>query len=460
MNSASPMQHLVRSTRPVAAAAAIELTLGLLPALGLRPEDVGLDRPREMPWGEFIRVLERISPHIHDVGQLEEVIAESFRSPSMRTLHALVRWSPNPAGVARALAKVAGAQAFPAVSTHIEVLDGNEFRLWIHVPEPLPTHQAFFQLSLAGNRTSFLAIDPNAQIEMVQVDSRTAFYEVHPSRPSLRVRFQRWLQSFRSRDAALDLLEQKNQEIRARLSEVDKARREAQLAREAAEDALQVRNAFLRRISHELRTPAHQVLALVELARLEEDPAERAMLLETADASGRHLTRMIDGLLDLTQLDGEAFKLSPERVSVADLLDGIGARFLNLMSVQGRLLQVEVDGPVHAHTDPHRLEQVVDALVENALTHGEGTLSVTAAIHGGHCVIDVDDCGPGPAAIPQLGLFEVGDDRSTRAKDGLGLGLTLVPRLLNAMGGDLEFLDNAAGGTRARIRVPAAPPEA
>ncbi len=453
------------SFRPVVRRAALDLTLGFLPTLGLTPEEVGLDPkklPDEMPWDDFARVMNIAEPRITP-NRIESLIADlmlGYQSGGSGIAMRLVCMSPDPAAAMTAMSKISGVRIFPAIASNIEHVSDHHTRLWLHIPEPLAPCLGFLKMCKAGNLATFRLLGDDVETSFQVLDERTAFMDIHQARLTVVGRFRVWLRGLRGHRAALEELGQQNELMERQLSDAKRAREEALDARAAAEDALRVRNAFLRRLSHELRTPIHQCVTMLELAQGEEDKVERNALLQGGQEAGWELLTTLEGLLDLSNLDGEAMALTPERVALPQLLHGVAQSFYARAQREGRELQLELPTELDCEVDPKRLVQMLRSLLDNAFKHGEGRVSLRA--HAGLLgpVVEVDDRGAGPSCIPKLGLFEVGDERSTRAQDGLGLGLTLVPRLAKACGGSFALTEAPGGGTRASITLPRATPMA
>ena len=453
------------SFRPVVRKAALDLTLGFLPTLGLTPEEVGLDPenlPDEMAWDAFARVMDIVEPRITP-NRLQALIADltaGYQRGASGIAMRMVRLSPDPVGAMTAMSKISGVRIFPAVASHVEHVSEHKTRLWLHIPEPLAPCLGFLKMCKAGNLATFRLLGDDVETSFQVLDERTAYMDILQAELSPFARLCVWLRGLRGHRAALEELSQQNALMERQLDDAKRARQEALDARAAAEDALHVRDAFLRRLSHELRTPIHQCVTMMDLAQSEEDTIERNALLQGGQEAGWELLTTLEALLDLSCLDCEAMALNPERVSLPQALHGVAQSFHARAQREGRELQVELPQILECQVDPKRLVQMLRSLLDNAFKHGEGRVSLRA--HAGLIgpIIEVDDQGAGPSSIPKLGLFEVGDDRTTRAIDGLGLGLTLVPRLAKACGGRFELKEAPGGGTRARITLPRALPVA
>jgi signal transduction histidine kinase len=211
-------------------------------------------------------------------------------------------------------------------------------------------------------------------------------------------------------------------------------------ARAEAERASNAKDEFLAMLSHELRNPlaaigtAAQVLST---AGTSHGYAERAISI--VNRQTRHLSRLIDDLLDIARISSGKFRLARETVNLGDITEGS----LLLLRSGGQLEQHRVDVDIDAAWvlgDPARLTQVVDNLLANAIkyTPAGGRIEVRTWSDRDEAMLRIRDNGVGIAAelLPHVfELFTQGPRTLDRAQGGLGLGLTLAQRLVQAHGG-------------------------
>ncbi|MBI2203845.1 MAG: response regulator [Candidatus Rokubacteria bacterium] len=173
-----------------------------------------------------------------------------------------------------------------------------------------------------------------------------------------------------------------------------------------------------------------------------------------------HLTRLVDDLLDVARVTSGKIAIQPRVVDLHDL----AARSIDALAQAGRTAthDVAVEGAsVHVHADPARLEQVLGNLVDNALkyTPPGGRVRVVTRREGNDAVLIVRDTGEGiPADI--LGrvfdLFVQEPQALDRSRGGLGLGLTVVKRLVELHGGSVAAFSAGRGlGSEFTVRLPA-----
>jgi PAS domain S-box-containing protein len=244
--------------------------------------------------------------------------------------------------------------------------------------------------------------------------------------------------------------------------------------REAAEAANRAKSAFLANMSHEIRTPLNAVLGFAQL--LGDDPSvgERQRgQLRTITRSGEHLLRLIDDILDLSEIEADEVVLLEDAIGLHEFLGELAESFGSRADEKGLRFAVELaeDLPRHVRADAARLRQVLGNLVGNALKFtAEGTVVVRVRSEprpvdepsAGHAlaewlVIEVEDTGPGIAAEEQervFGSFQQG--AAGRIAGGAGLGLTITRHLVALMGGAISFESRLGEGSRFQVRVPVA----
>ncbi len=245
----------------------------------------------------------------------------------------------------------------------------------------------------------------------------------------------------------IDTTERKHQAL-----ELERARREAEAASYA-------KSLFLANVSHEIRTPLGVILGY---SKLLDEPKlareDRRQFLDTIERSGRHLTNLIDDILDLSKI--ESGRLEFERVpfSLTQILEEVRAMFELSAKEKGLGFSVrrEPEAPEYVIGDPVRLRQVLTNLVNNAVKFTDaGEVSVDAKVapelgRDGNLVLElrVRDTGAGISPAVAAKLFEPftqADPHTTRRFGGSGLGLALSRRLAKAMGGDVVLAASAEG---------------
>lgn len=185
--------------------------------------------------------------------------------------------------------------------------------------------------------------------------------------------------------------------------------------------------------SHQLRTPLTALSIRLEEIALAEDPATVREEADAALAQVERLTAVVDSLLARAR-DNRSAMVAP--VDVATLLREQAREWRPAYRRAGRTLDVTVPARLLAAATAGGLGQALASLLENALTHGAGTVTVRARESGEYAVVEVSDEGPGVAEALVPHVFR----RSVSGGPGTGLGLALARALVEADGGRLELV--------------------
>jgi signal transduction histidine kinase len=242
---------------------------------------------------------------------------------------------------------------------------------------------------------------------------------------------------------------------------------ELQVANERLRDADRRKDEFLSMLSHELRNPLAAIACSVHIlnhADPQSEPAKRAVMI--VGRQTKHLTRLIDDLLDVTRVARGKMELYRELVDLRELVRRTGDDFRVMMDSRGIefLTEMPREG-IWIDGDPTRLAQVVGNLLQNAakFTEPGGRVSLALdALHGHHVAeIRVRDTGVGIEPEVLAHLFEpfVQGSRSlARTQGGLGLGLTLVKGLTELHGGTVRVESpGPVRGSEFVVRLPLVP---
>jgi signal transduction histidine kinase len=210
---------------------------------------------------------------------------------------------------------------------------------------------------------------------------------------------------------------------------------------------------FVADASHELRTPIAVVKTELDGALRAGDfgPRTRDALLAAVEECDR-LAQLAQDLLVLAKADGGRIPLRSELIDLEALLVRVRDRFADRAAERARSIDVELDGTSVLVADPERVRQALQNLVENALRHGKGTVTLRALDVPGGVVLEVSDEGRDlPVEFAPLAFERF--TRADRTRDGVGLGLAIVAAIVAAHGGSAE-IDTPP--TTARLRLPSA----
>jgi signal transduction histidine kinase len=221
---------------------------------------------------------------------------------------------------------------------------------------------------------------------------------------------------------------------------------------------------LLANVSHELRTPLSRIRVVLDLAS-DGDPARAQRYLPEIAQDLAELERLVEDVLTAARLDlaegraGSAgVPMRVEQLDVEDLVERSRARFVGLYPE--RSLSVKCSPLLPAlRGDPVMMRRVLDNLLDNAAKHAPAPAGVTIAAQpeGDGLVIEVRDNGPGMAPHVAERAFEPfyrGDAGRDRRTGGVGLGLSLVRRIVEAHGGRVELSTAPGHGTAVLVRLP------
>jgi signal transduction histidine kinase/CheY-like chemotaxis protein len=242
-------------------------------------------------------------------------------------------------------------------------------------------------------------------------------------------------------------------------------REKLQRLTEALRAADRRKDDFLAMLAHELRNPLAPIRTGAEvLRRLPGADAQVQRQSEVIARQARHMTEIVDDLLDVSRVTRGLIALDRHDLDLAEVVQAAVEQVRPLVAVRRHRLEVALpDTPLPLHADRARLVQVVSNLLHNACkyTPEGGHLSVRASTDDGWLSLVVQDNGQGISAelMPELfELFTQGSRTAERAQGGLGLGLALVRQLVELHGGSVQAHSDGPGrGARFTVRLPRRP---
>jgi len=238
-----------------------------------------------------------------------------------------------------------------------------------------------------------------------------------------------------------------------------------QVSRQIArlEDDAERRRQFLADVAHELRSPVATLRTMAGALQdgVAEEPERKERAISALVRTSDRLLRLVTELMELAKLDLNELPLHRETVDLRDLAESVmQSREAEAAAAGVKLNSVEPGSSVIAYADADRMTQVLDNLIDNAISYAGAGAEVSVGLGGGDPVrITVSDTGRGiPASdLPKItDSFYRADTARTPSDLHFGLGLSIVRRLAEAHGGSLSVFSEEGRGTEVVVTIPGA----
>jgi signal transduction histidine kinase len=234
-----------------------------------------------------------------------------------------------------------------------------------------------------------------------------------------------------------------------------------QRAYQASKHAVQLRDEFLSVASHELRTPVTSLQLAVQSALTigQENGAPPGFLkhaLESAERQTRRLGRLVDALLDVSRIQAGRLELQREATDLAHVTRDVVGLLEADARRAGCQVRLDAEQPVVGNWDRARLDQIVTNLLSNAIKYGAGA-PIRISVRGveGWARLAVRDEGIGLAPSERGRIFERFERAvSSKHYGGLGLGLYIVRRIVDAHGGQIAVESAPGAGAQFIVELP------
>ncbi len=340
----------------------------------------------------------------------------------------------------------------------------------IAIPEPFATCRAFFVLSASAYEATFRQLKVPYKAFSFDVSERSARYtfSFYPTRSFIE-RVRHIYHIILGADFAVKQLAENEEELRRRLEVVEAARAEAEglrikeaEARQIAVQALEVRQRFLAVMSHELRTPLNHIIGASTILKDEALSEENQEMVGIVDEAAHNLLHLIELVLDFTGVGELAFEAASEH-PVAALLDPLVDKTHYACEAKGITFEYRpLPEASNLHVYPGHLSRILTLLLDNAIKFtDQGSVRMEVEMPAKErLAVRIVDSGQGIPAEWGHRVFEpfqAIDDSQTRAKGGIGLGLTIARKLAQEIGGDVRLIDSSERGSTFQVDVPVGP---
>ncbi len=220
-----------------------------------------------------------------------------------------------------------------------------------------------------------------------------------------------------------------------------------------AQEVEAVKNAFLRNMSYEIRTPLTSVVGFAELFQMEHSTQDEPVFIEEIKRNSAHLLKLINDILFLSRLDAKMIEIKPTTVDFATFFEGRCEMAWNSDKRPG--VRYITDNPYHklvVDIDVQNLGIIIDQIVANAVQHTtQGMVRVRYDYTGEGLVLAFQDTGCG---IPKHLLDHIFDRFINSSSHGTGLGLAICHELVQQMGGRITIRSEKDRGTIVWVTIP------
>jgi len=225
----------------------------------------------------------------------------------------------------------------------------------------------------------------------------------------------------------------------------------------------ELRREFVANVSHELKSPLTSIQGLTEtlLEGALDDAGNRRRFVQLIDEDTSRLSRLIDDLLALSQIESQAVPLALAVIPLKPLVDSVLASLHAVIAQRRLTVSVNVPDGFAVRADADRLRQVLFNLLDNAVKYNrdDGDIKVSAFIADGTTTVAVADSGIGIRPHDLSRIFERFyrvDKARSRELGGTGLGLSIVKHLVEVHGGHVSVESSLGGGSTFSFTLPLA----
>jgi signal transduction histidine kinase/CheY-like chemotaxis protein len=228
--------------------------------------------------------------------------------------------------------------------------------------------------------------------------------------------------------------------------------------KEAAESANAAKSRYLANVSHEIRAPLNSIYGYAQLVERggKVSPKEAAKIIRQ---SAEHLTNLVEGLLDISQVENGVIHVNNDPVRLHAFIDQLASMMRPMATQKGLTFQYTLPDrlPEFVRADQKRLRQILINLLSNAIKFtSTGSVELRLSYSGQMAVFEVKDTGPGISSEDAERIFapfERGNNSYTRSQHGVGLGLPITKALVQILGGNLEMDSVVGAGTTFRVTL-------
>jgi signal transduction histidine kinase len=233
-----------------------------------------------------------------------------------------------------------------------------------------------------------------------------------------------------------------------------------------AEQADQLKSAFLANMSHDIRTPMNAILGFTRLLSRDLSREKKELYIEIIKNNGHSLMRLIDDIIDISKIEAGQLSLVEDNCNVCLLFEELKKTYTQtIKGIPGKTVKILTElpeEPIIVRTDETRLRQVIDNLLSNAVKYtDEGHVRLGCRIDGERLIFSVADTGSGINEEYLAEVFErfrkIETENSKKVQPGTGIGLSIVRNLVGLMKGEVDVRSEHGKGTEFIFTIPYKP---
>ena len=243
------------------------------------------------------------------------------------------------------------------------------------------------------------------------------------------------------------------------IKEREKYEQELLTAKEKAEESSRLKSIILDNVNHEFRTPIAGIIGSTEILEMEVDK-EMQEFVGFIKQNTQRLQNTLDAVLELSTLENNQVELNLERLNLIKALEDAGQRFGPLARQKGLTFEIEYAQPAfHVLADEFALARVLDYLMDNAIKFTtDGGITANISQEDDSVILRIKDTGIGISEAFMPRLFEAfvqESDGTSRAFEGVGIGLTITKKLMGLLGGTVRATSQKGTGSTFELQFPA-----
>ena len=226
----------------------------------------------------------------------------------------------------------------------------------------------------------------------------------------------------------------------------------------AAQTANRAKSRYLANVSHEIRSPLNAIYGYAQLVE-RDDGVSAKEAARVIRRCAEHMTSLVEGLLDVSQMEHGVLRVRSEDVRLSQFIDQITSMMRPAAAAKGLKFEYRAAGrlPEVVRMDPSRLRQVLINLISNAIKFTDsGSVTFAVSYVGQIARFEIIDTGPGidPAELERVfDPYDRGDDRAKHKRPGAGLGLSISRAIVDILGGQLEVESEPGKGSCFRVAM-------